>query len=137
MEKLYPDKDLKCHSFLTNVYTSHYYCGQIMVGYFIVKEFDDSDYDLERRYYNDEPINDIITGDLTNVKLQDFVSHKFENPPIISGNYSRFFIGKVLYDDFQNFSFYEGYFKPELHYYDNDAGNYFYKMCTQKYNHFI
>lgn len=132
MQLLYPDQInlLKCHSFLTDIYTSNYYSGIIMVGYFIDRLDLNSDIDSYTSesdsdvYITDIPISDIISNkidELGNLNCEMItVSHTLTDK---NKDLSGYFIGCQISDNFVNFDFSH-----------DDPGNCFYKMCTQKYN---
>lgn len=121
MKKLYPRKELKCHSFLSDVYTSHYYSGTIMVGYFFSHA---GDYTLQQESAEEDenwedpsdiPLSDIVDGNTNGVDDIVNISHTLENG---LGNY---FLGKQLSEDFVNFEFSH----------EDDPGHKFYQMCQE------
>lgn len=124
MKKLYPRKDLKCHSFLSDVYTSHYYSGTIMVGYFFSCE---GNYTLQQDHADEDEnwvdprdmeLSDIVNGDTDGVDEIVNVAHTLEN------GLGEYFLGKQLSNDFENFEFsHEG-----------EPGHKFYQMCQENYN---
>lgn len=124
MKKLYPRKDLKCNSFLSDIYTSHYYAGTIMVGYFFSCEgnytlqqesADDDDNWVDPR---DRPISEIVEGDTEDVEDIVNVSHTLEN------GFGEYFLGKQLSSDFECFEFSH----------EEDPGHKFYNMCREIHN---
>lgn len=123
MKKLYPKKDLKCHSFLKNVYTSHYYSGTVMVGYFFSL---DGDYSLNQENAEDSDnyvdpcdmeLTDIVNENTSDVELVN-VSHTLKN------GFGQYFLGKQLSQNFENFEFSH----------DEEPGHKFYSMCHESYN---
>jgi len=84
MKKLYPKKDLKCHSFLLDVYTSHYYSGSIMVGYFFshaqIYTLENDDPDEEFDDPRDLQLSDIVIGDTKKIEKEvTVVAHTLKN----------------------------------------------------------
>lgn len=128
MKKLYPRKELKCHSFLSDVYTSHYYSGSIMIGYFFSPE---GNYNLALEHAEDDEnyvdpceleVSDIVET-LDGAELEEaieitHVAHTLEN------GLGEFFIGKQLSHDFVNFEFSH----------DDEPGNTFYNICHEVHN---
>lgn len=124
MKKLYPIKELKCHSFLSDVYTSHYYSETIMVGYFFSP---DGNYTLQRESADEDenwqdPIDmdltDIVDGDTNGCDDIKNVSHTLEN------GLGGYFLGKQLSQDFVNFDFSH----------EDEPGHKFYEMCQETHN---
>lgn len=107
MANLYPDKVLSCHSFLQNVYTSHYYTGRIMVGYFILTGEKDVG-----------AAGDVVSEDDKNSDI-DFVMLANSLESNFAG-----FIGKQIGPDFVTFDFSH----------IDDPGNAFYRLCKKTYN---
>lgn len=124
MKSLYPECDLKCHSFLSDVYTSHYYAGEIMVGYFFSSK---NNYTLQNENAENnehciDPLDmdfvDIVNEDINDVYSVVDVAHTLEN------TLGTHFFGKRLSDEFVEFDFSH----------DDEPGHNFYKMCTQIYD---
>ena len=124
MNKLYPVEDLKCHSFLLNVYTSHYYSGNIMIGYFFSP---DKDYKLTQTYVED---SDEESVDHTKLNIFEIINENIKDINVvkiahtIQNAMGEFFIGKILSPEFENFDFSHEY----------EPGNKFYQMAHTTYN---
>jgi hypothetical protein len=121
MKRLYPRKDLKCHSFLSDIYTSHYYYGTIMVGYFFSQEGnytlqqDHADEDENWQDPRDMELSNIVDGNTEGLEDIINVSHTLEN------GLGEYFLGKQLSNDFVNFEFSH----------EDDPGHEFYEMCRE------
>jgi hypothetical protein len=114
MKTLYPRKELKYHSFLVEIYTSHYYDGTIMIGYFFNPNPDLNDEDAEEVDPRDVALDEIVDGNLVGVEIIN-VGHNLQNGPF------SYFIGKQLSHDFTNFEFSH----------EDEPGNKLYQMCRE------
>jgi hypothetical protein len=117
MKKLYPRKELKCHSFLAEIYTSHYYDGTIMIGYFFSPNTDLNDEDAEEVDPCDLELSEIVEDDTTSTTNVEIihVGHNLQN------GFGSYFIGKQLSSDFTNFEFSH----------EDEPGSKFYQMCRE------
>jgi hypothetical protein len=123
MKKLYPRKELKCHSFLSDIYTSHYYAGTIMVGYFFscagnyILQQESADEDENWRDPYEMNLEDIVDGNTEGCEFIN-VAHTLEN------SFGEYFLGKQLSDNFECFEFSH----------EEDPGHKFYLMCNEVHN---
>jgi hypothetical protein len=137
MKELYPTKMLSCHSFLTNVYTSHYYDGTIMVGYFFTSDRDkrykkitpkpigvNADgkkiFNKEKKIEDDPcemDLGDIVEGDTSKCHHLINVAHTLKEG-------FQYFLGMQISNDFVNFEFSH----------EDDPGNAFFEMCNEVYD---
>lgn len=117
MNSLYPNYELKCHSFLLNVCTSQYYEGLIMLGYFFsFNDIQHTEDDLDPYCMNLlEIINEVIDNK-NNYKILS-VAHT-------ANKLGDYFLGIRLSENFVRFNFSH----------NEDPGNKFYQLTHTSYN---